>query len=747
MSNSSQKPFKYKAFISYSHADEKWARWLHKSLESYRPPKRLVGTTTPMGVVPPKVAPVFRDREELASSTDLGADLTAALEGSGAQIVICSPASASSHWVNEEILAFKRMGKSNRVFSLIVDGEPYSSASEETAHLECFPHALRYKMGDDGVLSDVPAEPIAADARPGKDGKSHAKVKLLAGVLGVGYDDLRQRELHRRNRRLAIISTASVMGMVFAIGLATTAVIARNEADRQRLRAEQEAQTAQQTAEFMIGLFQVSDPGEARGRTITAREILVKGADSIETELANQPEIQASLMNTMGEVFTGLGLYDDASGFLTQALSKRRVIEDLEAQDMNESLYGLANVRVLQADYEEAEALYTEAIDQAMAHDPPMHQEAIDNLAGLAELYFQTGQYEKAEPILRQVLEERRVLLGEGDPAVADAIEELGLNMFDQGRYDEAEALISEALNARRRILGDEPHPGVSENLSNLGMVLRLLYRYDETQQLFNEALAMDRRLYGDEHPSIATDLNNLAELALDKGELDSAEALYLESLEMQRRLLGADHPAVARVLGNLAYVEYYRDDLDSAEAAMRESIEIWQHNHGEEHPELAGNLSTLGRWLADAGGRDEAADELLREALEQQEKLLDENHEATAITRMAFADVLIREGRIDEALSQAERAEMALLDTLGEQHWFSAMAKSIRGAALGAGGDVEAAESLLLQGYTQLAADETAVPLAVEQALKRLIAYYARIGDTEQESRYTNSLLAMLAE
>ena len=735
--------FKYKAFISYSHADEKWARWLHKSLESYKPPKRLVGTRTAMGEVPARLAPVFRDREELASSTDLGADLTAALEGSAALIVICSPSSAGSHWVNEEILAFKRLGRSGRVFSLIVAGEPYSSALPETADMECFPPALRYQLGDDGELSDVPAEPIAADARPGKDGKNHAKIKLFAGVLGVGFDALRQRELQRRNRRLAVVSAASLAGMVFAIGLATTAVIARNEADRQRQRAQQEAETARQTAEFMIGLFEVSDPGEARGRTVTAREILVKGSERIETELEAQPAVQASLMNTMGQVFTGLGLYDDASGFLSQALAKRRSLGETAPADMNESLYGLANVRVLQAAYDEAEALYLEAIERLSAEGVGSRQAVIDNLAGLAELYFQTGQYEKAEPILRQVLNERRELLGESDPAVADAIEELGLNMFDQGRYEDAEGLLSDALAARRRILGEAPHPDISENLSNLGLVLRMLYRYEETGALFQEALAMDRRLYGDQHPAIATDLNNLAELSLDEGKLEEAEALYREAMVIQVAMLGDEHPEVARTLNNLAYVAYYEGDVETAAGSMRESIDIYRKIHGDQHPEIAGGLSTLGRWLADAGG-DAEAEPLLLEALVQQEKFLDVNHEATAITRMALADILLRGGRGADALAQAKVAEEALLASLGADHWLTAMALSVHGAALGATGQADEATLLLKQGYSQLAADQSAVPLAVEQALERLINFYRTRGDAAQERRYANALLAL---
>ena len=119
--------FKYKAFVSYSHSDEKWATWLHRSLETYRLPKHLVGTETSFGAIPRRLVPIFRDRNELPTATDLGELLNAALVDSATQIVICSPRAAQSRWVNEEILAFKRLGKSHRIFCLIVEGEPYAS--------------------------------------------------------------------------------------------------------------------------------------------------------------------------------------------------------------------------------------------------------------------------------------------------------------------------------------------------------------------------------------------------------------------------------------------------------------------------------------------------------------------------------------------------------------------------------------------------------------------------------------------
>ncbi len=268
-----------------------------------------MGKDSPHGVVPPRFAPIFRDRDELATATNLGETLTRALQQSQFQIVICSMAAAKSRWVNEEILAFKRLGRESRIFCLLVDGEPGSSQVPGLEAMECFPQALLYVMGADGNLTSTRSEPIAADVRPNKDGKNDARLKLLAGMLGVGLDDLKQREAHRRRQRLTLLLTATTIGMVVTSTLATTAWLARNEAERQRVRAQAEAETARQTTRFMVDLFKVSDPSEALGNTITAREILDKGAARIKTELTEQPAIQATLMDTMGTVYTSLGLY------------------------------------------------------------------------------------------------------------------------------------------------------------------------------------------------------------------------------------------------------------------------------------------------------------------------------------------------------------------------------------------------------------------------------------------------------
>ena len=177
---------KYWAFLSYSHRDARWANWLHKSVESYRPPKALIGTVGERGPVPKRLAPIFRDREELATATDLGTVISEALRQSACQIVICSPQSAKSKWVNEEIIAFKRLGREDRIFCLIIGGEPNASDNPAIADQECFPPALRFKLDADGNLGSTRTEPIAADARPGKDGATKIACHLIPLCCQVG---------------------------------------------------------------------------------------------------------------------------------------------------------------------------------------------------------------------------------------------------------------------------------------------------------------------------------------------------------------------------------------------------------------------------------------------------------------------------------------------------------------------------------------------------------------------------------
>ena len=252
--------FTYRAFISYSHRDKAWGDWLHKALETYRVPSRLVGTTTAHGTIPRRLHPVFRDREELSSSPELGSRINEALAQSENLVVICSPAAAASRWVNEEVLAYKRMGRADRIFCLIAGGEPNATDLPGREAEECFCPALRFKLDADSQPTNQRTEPIAADARPDKDGKTNAKLKLIAGILDVGFDALKQRELQRRTRRMTAIAALALIVMAITSALAVYALISRHAAviaQHEAVVAKQAAQRRQKQAEglvdFMLG--------------------------------------------------------------------------------------------------------------------------------------------------------------------------------------------------------------------------------------------------------------------------------------------------------------------------------------------------------------------------------------------------------------------------------------------------------------------------------------------------------------
>ena len=171
--------FKYRAFISYSHADTAQAKRLHRALESFRIDKDLAGRETATGAIPKALRPIFRDRDEFTAGHVLSDQTQAALDASQALIVICSPASAKSRYVNEEIKLFKSRHAKRPVIPLIVAGKPGDS------ELECFPPALKFKLDADGQVSDESIEMLAADARDEGDGKSLALAKIIAGLLGV----------------------------------------------------------------------------------------------------------------------------------------------------------------------------------------------------------------------------------------------------------------------------------------------------------------------------------------------------------------------------------------------------------------------------------------------------------------------------------------------------------------------------------------------------------------------------------
>lgn len=539
--------------------------------------------------------------------------------------------------------------------------------------------------------------------------------------------------------KASVVATVAVLGIVAAWS-AWLATEQRDLANQARTQAEVEAETAKQTTDFMVGLFEVSDPGEARGNTITAREIMDKGANRIENELTAQPAIQATLMETMGSVYTSLGLYSQAESLLRSALDKRIALYGENHLEVARSMDKLGQVLKLKADYENAEEMYRGALALRREMLGDENVDTARSIYELADLLGRMGNFAAAEPLFREALALQIKLIGEHSSEVAQCLEGLGLNLYDQGNYNDAVPLLRDAV-AIQRELHPGPHPDLAEALNNLGFVVSDIGEYQESEQLFREALAMKRILYpGEAHPEIAMGLNNVAFVLHDQRKYDEAEAMYREAIDMQRKLLGNDHPDVAMALNNLAFLTYEKGDLASAIEMSKESLDMYRRTVGNEHPSVARGMNNLAMWLMEDNDYA-SAEPLLREALELRINLLGPEHADVAGSMTLLAALLDDTGRFDEALELATKAKDICLKVFSADHWRTASASSAEGAALAGLKRFADAEPILLSSFNTLHDDTGALPFYIRNATRWLANMYDDMGRKAEAAKYRSML------
>jgi tetratricopeptide (TPR) repeat protein len=456
----------YWAFLSYSHSDRKWADWLHRALEHYRVPKGLVGRTTSAGPVPERLAPVFRDREELAASDDLGGKIRTALAASKYLIVLCSPAAATSRWTNEEIATFKRLLPEGRVLAAIVSGEPFASGMAGRETEECFPRALRHRLGADGEPTDEPAEPIAADLRESGDGKRMGLLKLIAGMLGVGLDELVRREANRRQKRLAWLAAASLGGMVVTSGLAVAAVQGRNEAERQRGEAEG-------LIGFMLGdlraklepLGRLDVLDSVGGKALQYYQKQDKGSltDESLAQRARALTLMGEIANRRGDLDGALKLYTEALAGTEEAL-RRAPADGQRIYYHAQNVYWVGYIAWQRDEAGEAERQFTEykrLAGRLIALDPNDSKWRLEGVyadTNLGLLLLQTRRFKPAESVFYSALRASESLAAAAprDPAYQNQLLESLANLADaqedNGRLEQAMRSRERQLNVLARL-------------------------------------------------------------------------------------------------------------------------------------------------------------------------------------------------------------------------------------------------------------------------------------------------------
>ena len=592
----------YRAFISYSHSDKAVAQRLHRAIESYRVPAKLVGQTTWVGEAPRRLTPVFRDREELSASADLGSDLSAALQRSMFLIVICSVRSAKSHWVDQEILQFKRLQGERRVLALIVEGEPNASDMPGHEAEECFPNSLRFRIGTDGDLSTRPAEPIAADIRPGADGWRLARLKLFAGLTGLTLNDLVQREATRRVQRLAVVTGAAVAGMIWSGSLAFYANARRIEADAQRNIAQHEAAAARAASDYLVGTFELSNPATENPRTITALTILGRSAERAKRELAGQPAIQARLLATLGRAYINLGLFSEARNAFETALPQ---IEKA-GPDGAEARLLLATTYAKQGDLDKALATVRLA-ELRLGPDPQQHVET-RALASLTEGRILTASSDMRGGIAAfdRALALYRAIPNTPPTTIAKALNNRGLLLSDSGQFAAAEASLQESLDIYRRAVGDA-HLSTGQAWFALAQNEYMAGKLDRASAGIGQALKVERAVLEDDNPILADTLSMQGQIYQDRGKLVEAERSLREAITIYRKAFGGPHYLIGIADVYLALIESQRGKTTAALADLDDAKANYDASYGKPHPNHGDLLVNRAKILARAGRLGEA--------------------------------------------------------------------------------------------------------------------------------------------
>jgi tetratricopeptide (TPR) repeat protein len=588
---------RYYAFLSYSHKDKELADWLHRELERFRVPSALAGKLTANGVVPRRLTPVFRDEHDLSAGGDLAEEIKAALAASQFLVVLCSPTAAKSRWTNAEIESFKRTRPEGCVLAAVAAGEPFASDVPGHESEECFPPALRYKYDRRGHQTSKRAEPLAADFRAAGEGQRMAFLKLVAGMLGVGLDELVQREQTRRHRRMAWLAAGSLAGMAVTSTLAVTAFQARNEAREQRREAEG-------LVAFMLG--DLKDKLEPIGRL--------------------------DALDGVGSRVLAYYSKQDASELTDAALSQR-----------SQALSLMAQVASARGDTRTSLRLYRQAMAgtaEAVRRNPTNAQSIFDhaqNVFYVGEIAQLAEDYRTAEESMREYQRLARQMIALQPDSMKYRMEEqyadadLGIVLYDRRRFDEAATQFSAALSTMEAISTADPsnkayRQEVAEALAWLADAERARGHYDRAIALRQRNVALYSQSFAQFHDAKSRDrlvqaLRALGWLFAERGQVDLAAEQFRASISNANMLravepsntLWAEGGAHAQLmLARLLLATGKRDQAEPEISAACQTYR-WLLNRPSPRPEWRKSVfactSVEARLLLRNGAKDQAFD------------------------------------------------------------------------------------------------------------------------------------------
>jgi len=458
-----------------------------------------------------------------------------------------------------------------------------------------------------------------------------------------------------RRHRLGVSIAAAAVLLLVAFSVMQAIEIRRIREERDRTARERDR--ANRIADFMTKMFKVSDPSEARGNSITAREVLDRASKEIDSGLAKDPEMQAQMMHTMGEVYYNLGLYKDAESLLRRAMEIRTRVLGPENRATLDSMSSLAQVLTDESQLPEAEKFARQAYEAARKSLGPGDKDTLLNGLALTALMLGQGRFTDCEAVLRDL----SANVGQvPDPKLRSSIAARTQTNFAivyayQGKSVEAEKSFRAVYDINLKQYGPD-HPATLDSLTNIASILLNEGKYAEAEAIFKQVMDADQRILGPNHPRTLMIMGNLGLAYLDEKRYPEAEALYRELLDRETRVVGAESRQTLVFRGALGDVLYHENKLTEAEHICRENLAAERRVLGPDQQDTLVTASTLALVL-EKDHRYAESEVLFLDTVARRTKVLGAKQPDTADTEYNLAGLYALEGKRDDAFLHLNRS------------------------------------------------------------------------------------------
>lgn len=635
------------------------------------------------------------------------------------------------------------------------------------------PFSARVLEGD---LDWITAKALARD----KERRYGSPAELVADLeryrthepVLAGPDEFRYRLKKFIGRHRTGVAVATVATVTIIAGLASTSIGLLRALEAERAAAES-ADTANATVAFIEELFESADPLNARGAEMTVREVLDEGVIRMRSNEALARATRASLLQTMGSAYSGLGLFNEAVPLLEESMALyddtsdkpdpwfkggqelsyvadrlgdherattlinevlARQIEQLGPDDPS-----VVNTRLVKqglytgkGDGDEAREHFSLTLDLIEATNAPAKSRAL-LLASMAFVHQTEGRVEQAVEHGQEAVAILTDALGREHPTTLGARGNLAWYYLNAREYVAAEKEFDAIVDVTEQAFGSD-HFSLGITLFNRGSLQRDLGRYADAQANYTRASQIWSKQLGDDHAFVRAAVGNAAQLLYDLGKYDESEAMYLDLIAQEREILDADDPDRAYALNNLGMVYHATGQLEKAEVFLGEAQSLRVQGLGEGHDLVLDGHINLGRVSKDRG-RIEEARQRFQQAIDIATERFDARHSITARASREMGSMLIDEGQAQEALPYLAAAVEGFAAEYPDGYWETAVATSLYGEAMMLTGAIDGTESHLRSGLDMLLASEDRDSRYTREAIQRLLTYYERQDDAEKRT------------